>query len=85
MLEVSIGLLAACLPTLRGLFQSKSMDSLVGGFRSLFSLGSGSSTRLGSRGNTKPKTSESLDRDMPTEVYVEVSSKPESASHRAWV
>ncbi|KAF2269567.1 hypothetical protein CC78DRAFT_422505, partial [Lojkania enalia] len=38
--EVTIGVFAACLPTLRGLFQSKGFDSFVRGVRTKLSLGS---------------------------------------------
>ncbi|ORY19056.1 hypothetical protein BCR34DRAFT_260972 [Clohesyomyces aquaticus] len=36
--EVSLGLLAACLPTLRGLFQSQSVDSIIQSWRGKLSL-----------------------------------------------
>jgi hypothetical protein len=44
MLEVAIGLIAACLPTLRGLIKMNSADSVLKNVRSYFSLGSSSST-----------------------------------------
>lgn len=43
-LEITLGLLAACMPTLRGLCRTKSVDSVVRGVRSLFSVRSGSSS-----------------------------------------
>ncbi|KAF2187321.1 hypothetical protein K469DRAFT_725367 [Zopfia rhizophila CBS 207.26] len=50
-LEITLGVLAACLPTLRGLLKSRSVGSVVKSVRSLFTIRSGSST--GSLGNTK--------------------------------
>lgn len=73
MMEITLGLLAACIPTLRGLFRSQSADSIVKGIRSLFSTGQGStsSTEL-----VSSKRSKSLDRDeADTYVTVKVHSK----------
>ncbi|KAF2475362.1 uncharacterized protein BDR25DRAFT_310754 [Lindgomyces ingoldianus] len=41
-LEATIAIIACCLPTLRSLFTQRSVDSVVRGVRSLFSLRSGS-------------------------------------------
>ncbi|KAF2119247.1 hypothetical protein BDV96DRAFT_642284 [Lophiotrema nucula] len=41
-LEITLGVIACCLPTLRGLFKTKSMESMVNNVRSLFSIHSGS-------------------------------------------
>jgi hypothetical protein len=41
MLEVSFGIVASCLPTLRALFQTSSVDSVLRSMRSKVSLGSG--------------------------------------------
>lgn len=38
MLEVSLGIIATCLPTLRGLVQHKSVDSLVNSIREKISI-----------------------------------------------
>ena len=48
MLEITLGLIASCLPTLRGLFKTNSVDSMVKGVRSIFSLRSGSGSGSGS-------------------------------------
>jgi hypothetical protein len=45
MLSICLGLLASCLPTLRGLFKAKSMESFVHGLRSVFSMTSASRSR----------------------------------------
>ncbi|KAH4063448.1 hypothetical protein HBI37_002090 [Parastagonospora nodorum] len=44
MLEVSLGIIAACLPTLRGLAKAKSVDSLVNSDRDKISIRSGSAS-----------------------------------------
>jgi len=41
MLEVSLGIIATCLPTLRGLTRKRSVDSLVNSIRDKMSLRSG--------------------------------------------
>ncbi|KAF2248537.1 hypothetical protein BU26DRAFT_605986 [Trematosphaeria pertusa] len=43
-LEAMVALLASCLPTLRSLFTTASVDSVIRGVRSMFSLRSGSGT-----------------------------------------
>ncbi|KAH7127177.1 hypothetical protein B0J11DRAFT_558562 [Dendryphion nanum] len=40
--EIAVGIIAACLPTLRGLFKGTRVDSVLRGLRSRLSLGSGS-------------------------------------------
>ncbi|EAT90901.2 hypothetical protein SNOG_01252 [Parastagonospora nodorum SN15] len=45
MLEVSLGIIAACLPTLRGLAKAKSVDSLVNSDRDKISIRSGSASK----------------------------------------
>ena len=57
-LEITLGLLSSCLPTIRGLFKnSSSVDSVIRGVRSIFSSRSGSLS-----GSTKNSSGE-YDRD----------------------
>lgn len=56
-LEITLGLLASCMPTLRGLFKNlNSVDSVIRGVRSIFSIRSGSASG-------SIKTSQEYDRD----------------------
>lgn len=61
MLSICLGVLAACLPTLRGMFKAKSMESFVHGIRSVFSLTSASRSRTwkGSKGDSPDASFES--------------------------
>ncbi|KAF1973174.1 hypothetical protein BU23DRAFT_507193 [Bimuria novae-zelandiae CBS 107.79] len=54
MLAIILGVLAACLPTLRGLFRTKSVESMAKSMRTVFSLGSTSwsGSRKGTRGDS---------------------------------
>jgi hypothetical protein len=53
-MEITLGLLACCLPTLRGLIQTKSVDSVFKNVRSMFSLGSSTSeSRVKSSGSSE--------------------------------
>src|SRR5688500_3695755 len=54
MIEVNLGLLAACLPTLRGLLKTKTMDTLLKSYRSRTWLRSSQRSRSGkSSGETE--------------------------------
>ncbi|KAF2278032.1 uncharacterized protein EI97DRAFT_432117 [Westerdykella ornata] len=65
LMEITLGLLAACLPTLRGLVQTKSVDSVLRSVRNALSLGSTSSaSQLASSKDSTAKSSRSLDRDV---------------------
>lgn len=84
MMEITLGLLASCLPTLRGLFKTHSMDSVVKNVRSIFSLRSrSSSSKIGYSENSGAKRSGSLNRD--TEIEVSVQSKASHEREQRWV
>ena len=59
LLSICLGVLAACLPTLRGLFRDRSMESMAKNMRSVFSLGS-TSGRWSSKGSRGGSLDESL-------------------------
>ncbi|ORY19203.1 hypothetical protein BCR34DRAFT_582383 [Clohesyomyces aquaticus] len=52
LVEITLGLLASCLPTLRGLVKTKSVDSVVRSLRSMLSIGSGSTSTLEKSGDS---------------------------------
>jgi hypothetical protein len=52
-MEITLGLLAASMPILGGFFKTHSVDSIVKGARSIFSLGSSASSRSQSLDNSK--------------------------------
>lgn len=61
MLSICLGVIASCLPTLRGLFKAKSMESFVNGLRSVFSMNSASRSR-----SWKGSTDDSPDASFET-------------------
>jgi len=78
-MEITLGLFAACLPTLRGLFRSESADSLIKGVRSLFTVGSASISK--SKLNSS-KRSGSLDR-YEEAIHIEVNAGSKT-NNRVW-
>jgi hypothetical protein len=59
-LEITLGLLACCLPSFRGLMKSSSVSKVVSSFRGLLSLGSSSTlvSEIGSKGSHQEPESE---------------------------
>lgn len=85
-MEITLGLLAACLPTLRGLVKSKSADSIFRSVRNVLSLRSASSSSQSeiSKGfyGSSGKSSRSLEREV---ITVTVGTKVSQERAAPWV
>ncbi|KAF2728222.1 hypothetical protein EJ04DRAFT_556908 [Polyplosphaeria fusca] len=78
MLEVAIGLIAACLPTLRGLVKTNSCDNVFKNVRSYFSSGSASTSKLSYSKDSREKSTGSLDGSfISTEPALQTSTTQE--------
>ena len=74
MLEICLGTLAACLPTLRGLFRTGTMESMAKNMRTAFSINSTSwrGSSKGSRGDSMDESLRSKE-DIVMKPYVQTS------------